>query len=107
MLIIARSWVIARIEGMLERLVDALLEESEALTITLKSRVGLSRRDVKAASGAGTAPEPRRRDINFPGASAQEAWNFSWYLLQVARHRLMIISCLAADTGTCTYRSSR
>jgi meiotic recombination protein SPO11 len=78
MLTIVRSWVIARIEGMLERLVDGLLEESETLTITLKSRAGISRRGTKTARSVGKAPEPRTRDINFPGTSAQEAWNFSW-----------------------------
>jgi meiotic recombination protein SPO11 len=57
--------------------VDGLLEEHEALTITLKSRAALSRRRTTAAEGDGRAPEPKERDINFPGASAQEAWNFS------------------------------
>ncbi|KAF1941179.1 DNA topoisomerase IV, alpha subunit [Clathrospora elynae] len=72
-----RYWVIARIEAMLERIVDGLLEESESLTITLKSRAALSRRRTNAVDGDGRAPEPKERDINFPGASAQEAWNFT------------------------------
>jgi meiotic recombination protein SPO11 len=62
---------------MLERIVDGLLEEHEALTITLKSRAGLSRRRAYDASSDGKAPRPRERDISFPGATAQEAWNFS------------------------------
>ncbi|KAF2827051.1 DNA topoisomerase IV, alpha subunit [Ophiobolus disseminans] len=70
-------WVVARIEAMLERIVDGLLEESDSLTITLKSRTGLSRRRANAASADGKLPEPKKRDINFPGASAQEAWNFT------------------------------
>jgi meiotic recombination protein SPO11 len=69
--------VIARIESMLEDMVDALLEEREALTITLKSRAALSRRRTTKADGQRQIPEPKERDINFPGASAQEAWNFS------------------------------
>ncbi|KAF2023648.1 DNA topoisomerase IV, alpha subunit [Setomelanomma holmii] len=72
-----RHWVIARIEGILEKIVDGLLEESEALTITLKSRAGLSRKRTSADREAGSAPPPKQRDINFPGATAQEAWNFT------------------------------
>jgi meiotic recombination protein SPO11 len=62
---------------MLERIVDGLLEEDEALTITLKSRAGLSRKRAHSTSGDGQLPEAKERDINFPGATAQEAWNFS------------------------------
>jgi meiotic recombination protein SPO11 len=62
---------------MLERIVDGLLEEHEALTITLKSRTGFSRRRAYDASSDRKVPEPRERDICFPGATAQEAWNFS------------------------------
>jgi meiotic recombination protein SPO11 len=72
--------VIIRIEAMLEKIVDALLEEHEALTITLKSRAALSRRRTAiAADDQGKIPEPKERDINFPGANAQEAWNFGGY----------------------------
>jgi meiotic recombination protein SPO11 len=76
-LIITRHWVIARVEGMLERIVDCLLEESDALTITLQSRAGLSRRHAKDIIKDRQTPQPKKRDINFPGATAQEAWNFS------------------------------
>jgi meiotic recombination protein SPO11 len=62
---------------MLERIVDGLLEEDEALTITLKSRAGLSRKRAHAISRDGQLPEAKERDINFPGGTAQEAWNFS------------------------------
>jgi meiotic recombination protein SPO11 len=68
---------------MLEKIVDGLLEEHEALTITLKSRAALSRRRTTAAVGDGRPPEPKERDVNFPGASAQEAWNFGSYMLQL------------------------
>jgi meiotic recombination protein SPO11 len=73
----ARLWVIARIEAMLERIVDGLLHESETLTITLKSRTGLSRRRGNANDNDGQVPAPKQRDLNFPGATTQEAWNFS------------------------------
>ena len=61
---------------MLERIVDGLLEENESLTITLKSRAAPSRRRANALDGDGHPPEPKQRDISFPGASTQEAWNF-------------------------------
>jgi meiotic recombination protein SPO11 len=77
MLTVHRYWVVARVEAMLERIVDGLLEERDALTITLKSRVGFSRRRTHEVNRDGKAPKPRERDINFPGATAQEAWNFS------------------------------
>ncbi|KAH8731758.1 Spo11/DNA topoisomerase VI subunit A [Phaeosphaeriaceae sp. PMI808] len=72
-----RAWVISQIEAMLERIVDGLLEEHEALTITLKSRVGISRRRKYAADNEKQIPVPKERNINFPGATAQEAWNFT------------------------------
>ena len=72
--------MIARIEAMLETIVDALLEEHEALTITLKSRAALSRRrTTTVGDGQGLVPKPKERDINFPGVNAQEAWNFSGF----------------------------
>ena len=71
--------MIARIEAMLERIVDCLLQGHEPLTITLKSRAAISRRKTSGAEGDGPIPEPKERDINFPGANAQEAWNFSRY----------------------------
>ncbi|KAH4155448.1 hypothetical protein HBH43_212630 [Parastagonospora nodorum] len=88
-----RQWVIARIEGMLERIIDGLLDEEDALTITLKSRVGLSRRS-KVANKNGQAPEPKQRDINFPGATAQEAWNFT-VLLRILE---LVHTCLVDNT---------
>lgn len=62
---------------MLERIVDGLLDENKALTITLKSRAGISRRRAKQIDTGGKTPQPKKRDISFPGATAQEAWNFS------------------------------
>ncbi|KAI4942176.1 hypothetical protein J4E91_010150 [Alternaria rosae] len=62
---------------MIELIVDAQLEDYEAITITLKSRAALSRRRSATADGQEQTPEPKERDINFPGTSAQEAWNFS------------------------------
>ncbi|KAL5117393.1 endodeoxyribonuclease [Pleosporales sp. CAS-2024a] len=94
-----RFWVIARIEGMLERLADSLLDEDDALTITLKSRAGLSRRRTDATRNREQAPEPRTRNINFPGATAQEAWNFT-VLLRI----LEIIHSSLIDGTTLTKR---
>jgi hypothetical protein len=76
-LIVRRAWIIVRIEAILERIVDGLLDDSEALTITLKSRAGISRRRAKQTDTGEKAPQPKKRDISFPGATAQEAWNFS------------------------------
>ncbi|KAH7071481.1 Spo11/DNA topoisomerase VI subunit A [Paraphoma chrysanthemicola] len=72
-----RPWVIARLEDMLERIVDGLLDESESLTISLKSRSGISRKRATALGDSGRPPQPKQRDINFPGATAQEAWKFT------------------------------
>ncbi|EUC40547.1 hypothetical protein COCMIDRAFT_9596 [Bipolaris oryzae ATCC 44560] len=72
-----RYWVIARIEAMLERIVDNLLEQHKSLTITLKSRANFSRRNAPSNEGDGSIPKPKERDINFPGANAQEAWKFT------------------------------
>ena len=71
--------MIARIEAMLEGIVDCLLQGDESLTITLKSRAALSRRIPTGIEGGGSTPKPKERDFNFPGANAQEAWNFSGY----------------------------
>lgn len=62
---------------MLEKIVDGLLEGSERLTLTLKSRAGISRRQLVAKGGAGSTPIPKVRQISFPGSTAQEAWNFT------------------------------
>jgi meiotic recombination protein SPO11 len=62
---------------MLERIVDGLLEESDALTITLRSRAAQSRKREYATGHDGQLPQAKVRDISFPGATAQEAWNFS------------------------------
>ncbi|CAO2647362.1 Nn.00g082840.m01.CDS01 [Neocucurbitaria sp. VM-36] len=64
-----RNWVIARIESVLEKVADGLLEESEPLTITLKSRSALSRRRTNALDSEDQHPEPKHRDISFPGAT--------------------------------------
>ncbi|KZM27096.1 ATP binding [Ascochyta rabiei] len=51
-----RHWVISRLEAMLERIVDGLLEGSEKLTFTLKSRTGISRRQPHARDESHTIP---------------------------------------------------
>lgn len=58
---------------MLENLVDGLLAEDEQLTINLKTRSGLSRRQ----QVAGTIPSPRGVEISYPGNSTQDARRFS------------------------------
>jgi meiotic recombination protein SPO11 len=62
---------------MFEMIVDGLLEGSEKLTFTLKSRANISRRQFDSSGGADNAPTPKEREISFPGNTAQEAWNFS------------------------------
>jgi meiotic recombination protein SPO11 len=72
---------------MLERILDGLLGEHESLTITLKSRAALSRKNPAVTEGYGSIPKPKERDINFPGTNAQEAWNFSPYLSRCQSQR--------------------
>lgn len=62
---------------MLKDIVDGLLDGRESLTITLKSRANTSRRIIQTDRTNRALPEPKERVISFPGASAQEAWNFS------------------------------
>ncbi|USP72959.1 meiosis-specific topoisomerase spo11 [Curvularia clavata] len=72
-----RYRVIALIEAMLERIIDCLLRGDQSLTITLKSRAALSRRNTVGVEGNGSIPKPKEREIKFPGANPQEAWNFT------------------------------
>jgi len=83
---------------MLERIVDGLLDDHNSLTITLKSRAALSRRQTTAAEAYAKLPEPKEREINFPGATAQEAWNFSRYPSKCLFTNLHLFSCTSADT---------
>ncbi|KAF2728244.1 meiosis-specific topoisomerase Spo11 [Polyplosphaeria fusca] len=71
-----REWVIARIEEMLENIVDGLLGEKKSISITLKSRSGLTRRTAGLPTGSSSLP-PKVAEIGFPGATAQEAWKFT------------------------------
>lgn len=71
-----RDWVIARIEAMIEEIVDGLLEDSEQLSFTLKTRNGITRRKPQA-DATGSLPPAKSRDITFPGSTVQEAWRFS------------------------------
>lgn len=66
-----------RIERMLKNIVDGLLEGTESLHFILKSRANISRRSRQIDDTDGALPEPKERVISFPGANAQEAWNFS------------------------------
>jgi len=62
---------------MLEIIVDGLLEDSEQLSITLKTRSGISRRKQNTTQASHTIPSAKTREINFPGSNVQEAWRFS------------------------------
>ncbi|KAF2170797.1 hypothetical protein M409DRAFT_63857 [Zasmidium cellare ATCC 36951] len=64
------SNVTAKIEACFERIVDALLNEKDEISITLKSR----KTNRSARDGEATSSE---RLICFPGKSAEEAWRFS------------------------------
>lgn len=72
-----REWVIERIENMLEGIVDGLLADNEQLTISLKTRAGLSRRHLDKSRDGVVVPPPKVRELNYPGNNAQDAWRFS------------------------------
>ncbi|KAF1969784.1 DNA topoisomerase IV, alpha subunit [Bimuria novae-zelandiae CBS 107.79] len=88
-----RNWVIDRIESMLEQVVDGLLTEDEQLTISLKTRIGLSRRQLNPTQNAGAAPPPRTIELNYPGSNVQEARRFTI----VVRILELILCCLIDD----------
>ncbi|KAI8933214.1 hypothetical protein NX059_009849 [Plenodomus lindquistii] len=90
-----RLYVITRIEAVLEQLLESLVGDGRLMTITLKSRSAHSRRHVKIQEGKTALPEPKVRNISFPGASAQEAWNFSSVLLRILE---IVYSCLLENT---------
>lgn len=72
--------VIAKIEDILELMVDCLLQEKNELVIELKS----NRR--KRAEGDSLRPNTLRRSssgttlVRFPGKNEREAWKFSEYI---------------------------
>ncbi|KAH6638757.1 Spo11/DNA topoisomerase VI subunit A [Boeremia exigua] len=72
-----QHWVIACLESMLRKIMEGLLEESERLTFTLKSRASIPRRRSTTKGVPGTTPAPKIRQISFPGNTPQEAWNFT------------------------------
>lgn len=72
-----RYWVISRIESLLEGIIDGLLSEVKTLTITLKSRGNFSKNHATSRGSELKQSKPRSRDISFPGATSQEAWNFT------------------------------
>ncbi|KAF1954227.1 DNA topoisomerase IV, alpha subunit [Byssothecium circinans] len=71
-----RSWIISRIEGMLETIIDGLLNPSQQLSISLKSRANLSRRQGEGSEEPSAIPPPKTSTVTFPGSNAQEAWRF-------------------------------
>jgi meiotic recombination protein SPO11 len=71
-----RNWVIARIEALIGGIVDGLLEDSEQLSITLRTRNGIIRR-MPQGNATGSLMPAKSREITFPGSTVQEAWRFS------------------------------
>ncbi|KAF2198536.1 DNA topoisomerase IV, alpha subunit [Delitschia confertaspora ATCC 74209] len=70
--------VIDRIESILTDVVDALIEDRDQLSITLRTRSGTSGRKFDAANGiVPTASAFKTRKITFPGNTPQEAWRFT------------------------------
>ncbi|ORY19119.1 Spo11/DNA topoisomerase VI subunit A [Clohesyomyces aquaticus] len=72
-----RNWVLARIEGMLEEIVDGLLENRGQLAITLKSRSATAGQVMDSSGGRRPASTLKNKEVNFPGRTAQEAWRFT------------------------------
>lgn len=77
-LIFVRNAVIARIENMLETIVDGLLDEDNdaQLTITLRTRSSMTRRQ-RDVPGDIDASQARTQEICYPGSTGQDAWRFS------------------------------
>ncbi|KAF2467887.1 DNA topoisomerase IV, alpha subunit [Lindgomyces ingoldianus] len=71
------NWVVARIEHMLEEIVDGLLGNRDQLSITLKSRSSAAGRVFEAGKGMVATSESKTREISFPGNTPQEAWRFT------------------------------
>lgn len=74
-LINIRDWVIARIESIIENIVEALLDGKNEISIILKTS---SENAVKPSLNNGEYNRNQKaRSIRFPGGSIQEAWRFS------------------------------
>ncbi|KAF2789689.1 DNA topoisomerase IV, alpha subunit [Melanomma pulvis-pyrius CBS 109.77] len=78
---------------MIERIVDGLLDDREQLSITLKTRNGVTRRGAHP-NASGTVPPAKTRDITFPGSTVQEAWRFT-VLVRILE---LIHNCLIDNT---------
>ncbi|KAH7135132.1 meiosis-specific topoisomerase Spo11 [Dendryphion nanum] len=88
-----RTSVITRIEAMLENIVDALLHNIDPLSITLKTRSGITRRMRKSHASADETPAPKERRFCFPGSTVKEAWRFT-VLLRIIE---LVHECLLSD----------
>ncbi|KAF2276558.1 DNA topoisomerase IV, alpha subunit [Westerdykella ornata] len=88
-----RDWVIARVEGLIEGILDGLLAGDSELSISLKTRSGISRRDSFQSKQTERAPHPRTRKISFPGSNGQEAWRFT-VLVKILQ---LVHECLIED----------
>lgn len=62
---------------MIGQMIDCIMDGSEALGISLRTRAAMSRKEIGMGKGQTKSPEPKLRKIRFPGTTAKEAWNFS------------------------------
>ncbi|KAF2871325.1 Spo11/DNA topoisomerase VI subunit A [Massariosphaeria phaeospora] len=88
-----KNWVVARVGEFLERIVDALVENSGQLSIILKTRSGITRRKTEYTDQNGLMPVPKTMEITFPGGTTQEAWKFT-VLVRILE---LIHKCLIDD----------
>jgi len=69
---------------MIERILDDLLNERKQLSITLKMRNSINRRQPQA-DATKALPPAKTREITFPGNTVQEARKFS-YVARTSYH---------------------
>ncbi|KAF2106621.1 Spo11/DNA topoisomerase VI subunit A [Lophiotrema nucula] len=76
---------------MIEKILDGLLDNNGELSITLKTRSGLSRRDAREKQGKASLPPAKVVKITFPGVTVNEAWRFSVLLriLEIVHNSLV------------------
>ncbi|KAF2269596.1 DNA topoisomerase IV, alpha subunit [Lojkania enalia] len=72
-----RTWIIAHIEHILEKILHGSADEGDQLSITLRRRLCNNRGSIKSAQTSNTANSPKTYKISFPGNSVQEAWKFT------------------------------
>ena len=99
--------VIARIESLIQAIVDEIVEDKEELLIRL-SRRGIERgqsQDAAISSAVGTS-DVQTREIRFPGATPREAWTFSELELRAGNANThSVCRCDYPDLGNDAQRS--